>query len=517
MKVQLHAVKQTALALAALVLLIGLLIGALNWVDWRPGIVAKTVAAMASTGGPAQTPDSPTSARPLATPVWDGARKVLAGLGPEQTVRRAWKLARDAAAYRFATDLTQVTYPARLLSNAGRGPQEQFAHLEGELDVRTSTLRLRLWQGAGSVLSPANSLEARIEKDRAFVRSDGGAWREEEDFSGSFAPGSDLLAYLVAMKNVQVVPAAEKASTSSVSRFAFDVDGPAFAAYMRDQLQRQLRAKGELPMELTLDAPALYRNMTGTGEVWIDNRGLPLRLAVHLIYPEQTDGSHVEADIRSDFSGYPTEIAAKPSLLQKPAAWAGHAAGAAAGLLQAASHPSSDWGKTAGTGGTLACALLLVGVLVTSRRSRRLYAAIVVAVIASMVVMPILQSERAVAFFERQRAAQDRQVQEQKAEQGALDFAASQRSRAAHRDPLASQPGAGVAHPLPAPLAAEDAQTPNGRSPLATVPQLPLEGAATSTQGDTCNQNDTTATDLATMTNASWPPIGANLIQTRTG
>ncbi len=495
MKVQLHAVKQTALALAALVLLIGLLIGALNWVDWRPGIVAKTVAAMASTGGPAQTPDSPTSARPLATPVWDGARKVLAGLGPEQTVRRAWKLARDAAAYRFATDLTQVTYPARLLSNAGRGPQEQFAHLEGELDVRTSTLRLRLWQGAGSVLSPANSLEARIEKDRAFVRSDGGAWREEEDFSGSFAPGSDLLAYLVAMKNVQVVPAAEKASTSSVSRFAFDVDGPAFAAYMRDQLQRQLRAKGELPMELTLDAPALYRNMTGTGEVWIDNRGLPLRLAVHLIYPEQTDGSHVEADIRSDFSGYPTEIAAKPSLLQKPAAWAGHAAGAAAGLLQAASHPSSDWGKTAGTGGTLACALLLVGVLVTSRRSRRLYAAIVVAVIASMVVMPILQSERAVAFFERQRAAQDRQVQEQKAEQVALDFAASQRSWDAHRDPLASQPGAGVAHPLPAPLAAEDAQTPNGRSPLATVPQLPLEGAATSTQGDTCNQNDTTDPD----------------------
>jgi hypothetical protein len=49
-------------------------------------------------------------------------------------VREAWEQARDAGAYTFATNLTQVTYPARSLANAGRSPQRDELHMAGTID-----------------------------------------------------------------------------------------------------------------------------------------------------------------------------------------------------------------------------------------------------------------------------------------------------------------------------------------------------------------------------------------------
>ena len=351
----------------------------------------------------------------------------------ERAVQEAWERARVAGVYGFATELIQLAYPARSLANVGRGPDRVGMRMEGEIDQPARTLEFRLWQpgmtgagGAGSAMTPGSgaeaSAEARIEGDHTYVRPAGGDWKEVEDFSASFAPDNDPLAFLGGITNVRETPteellrgsrgadeqgsaargAGENALTLHISRFTFQLDGPALATYLRDRLERQLTERGELPLGVTLEASSSFQQMTGSGELWVDARGLPLRLAMHLAFPEQRDGSHLEADIQTDFSGFPEELAAAPKFTEDPLAWADFLVTQSSFVDRESSIQGAA--KAGGAGGALACSLGTIVLLLACRRSRRLYAAVVVAVILSMVVVPLMQSERAVAFFDRQAA-----------------------------------------------------------------------------------------------------------------
>ena len=170
------------------------------------------------------------------------------------------------------------------------------------------------------------------------------------------------------------------------------MDGPTFATYLRDRLERHLREQGELPFGRHVGCVEQLPADDRQRELWVDAQGLPLRLALHLAFPEERDGSRLEADIQTDFSGFPEQVAAAPTFTKNPLAWAGTAL-------------PDEAAQASGTGGALACSLGAVALLLACRRSRRLYAAVVIAVILSMVVVPLMQSERAVAFFERQARA----------------------------------------------------------------------------------------------------------------
>ena len=117
----------------------------------------------------------------------------------------AWQRARDAAGYRFATDLVQVTFPAHTLAAAGSAADHTELHLEGAIDAQAETLDLKLWQGGGSVASPGAAPRCGSQAASAYSRRlDGSSsWEEVPDFSGSFAPGSDALAFLAGFKNLQ--------------------------------------------------------------------------------------------------------------------------------------------------------------------------------------------------------------------------------------------------------------------------------------------------------------------------
>ena len=179
---------------------------------------------------------------------------------PEQAVRRAWEAARDAGAYRFASDVVQTTRPAPALSNVGRSITRNELHLEGNVDLPARSLEMRLWTNGGSVANPASASEMRIEGEQAWTRQPGGSWQQVEDFTGGFAPNGDFLSYLAGIKNV-------RETGSEGASFHFDFDGPAFANYMRDQLEQYLRERGELPAGLYLDSSRTYQEMTGQGEI----------------------------------------------------------------------------------------------------------------------------------------------------------------------------------------------------------------------------------------------------------
>ncbi len=330
-------------------------------------------------------------------------------------IQTAWRRATELGVYDFATEILQTTHPAPLVANAGRASDQTQLYLEGQANVPEQELTMMLWQEGGSTLNArdgalsGNGVEVRIEGDQAFGRQIGGVWQEMDDFSDAFAPGQDLLAYLSGIKNVRrlgeetrTLPMPDDASrmTHDALRFthyAFEIDGPAFARHLRDRLEEQLRESGELPLNMTLDTPRRYVETTGEGEVWLDERGLPARLRVHLVYPPEQGGEQVEAEVQTDFSNFPAAERTTSPLGSQTLDEIGTATREAA--------PS---------------ALMLMGtltfltILVIYRRSKKVYAIFVLAVAASMIVTPLLQSHQVHAFS--QEMSRTQAEQEQRAE-----------------------------------------------------------------------------------------------------
>ena len=194
------------------------------------------------------------------------------------------------------------------------------------------------------------------------------------------------------------------------TRYTYHVDGPGFAAYMRDQLQETLTEKGELPYGVNLDLPRPYVQMTGDGELWISSNGLPLRQLVQVAFPEVND-QRVEAEIKVYFSDFGSQPAGAQTGAQIP-------------LKAQIGNLAGRWSPAAGM-------LALAVVVVIGRRSRRVYAAVAIAVIVSMLGSPLLQSAQAASFVRRQTA----QVEAQKQRQQENEMQRELRARQAPQEP----------------------------------------------------------------------------------
>lgn len=390
----------------------------------------------------------------------------LAAPGPEQAVQAAWQLAQQAGRYQFTTEFAQTTYPAPALANVGRGSRTDRLRLEGQVDLPARSLHMTLWQGDVS----NDGMEVRLEGGEGYGRMPGGTWQKIEDFSDAFAPNSDMLAYLAGVKDVQLVAAhAAGDGIPAYTRYHFDFDGPAFAGYVRDRLQEALLARGELPPGVTLDVSREYALSTGHGDVWIDDQGLPLRLVMRVAYPVHSDGRRVEVDLATDFSGFP----------------AGMQALSPADKLLNTLVPvtAAAQQRAAAQAGTLLAGFALFVALVRFSRSKRLYRAIVLALIFSMVVVPLLQTNQVAAFYERQRARQAEYAQT-RAQEDAAQEAQEQLSLPAwdpHTDPLAAErptsvpesdwsPAAPEATPEPSPDSDNDGLTDEDEAELETSP-----------------------------------------------
>jgi hypothetical protein len=161
--------------------------------------------------------------------------------------------------------------------------------------------------------------------------------------------------------------------------------------------------------------------------VWIGADGLPLRLALHILYPRQTNGEQVEAQVQTDFSNF--------ALAQAP--------GPAKALASALGLPQTrhDWQNAAMQTGF---ALLLAGmllVLVTHSRSKLVYRAVALTMVLSMLFTPLLTDVQAAAFMDEQ-AVKQATLDQQQAEQAQV--AAAQAEMAdpqwkPNQDPLESQ------------------------------------------------------------------------------
>ncbi len=154
-----------------------------------------------------------------------------------------------------------------------------------------------------------------------------------------------------------------------------------------------MTASGELPLGVQLAASHLYSGATGDGEIWLDERGLPLRLTLDVTFPEG-ERDQISAQIKTDFWGYGDSgqgIAALRNIL-KPGG-----VRALVTTLSASETLRRDVSRTGIALGTVALLLLAV----TFCRRPVVYAAVAVSAVISMVATPLLNATQVMAFTQR--------------------------------------------------------------------------------------------------------------------
>ncbi|MBP7689013.1 MAG: hypothetical protein KA765_13935, partial [Thermoflexales bacterium] len=342
-----------------------------------------------------------------------------------QAVQAAWQRAQQSGAYHFTSEVVQTTYPAPAVANTGRTTRVDRLHLDGQTNMPARQFQLMVRDG-GNLLNTADTLEVRIDGDQSMGRTAGGEWQTIENFTDAFAPGgSDLMVYLSGVKDVQVQANPASFPDSVGTLYQFELDGPALARYLRDQLELYLIQKGELPANLSLESPNLYRDATGQGQIWVTADGLPKRLSLKIQYPRESNGAQVEAELKTDFSDYAPVVGAAP--IDQLAR--------SLGLPRTA----NDWQQVGLQGTALMSGAGFMFLLIRNRRSRKLYSAVVMAVILALVVSPLFDSQRAAAYFD-QRAAKQTENDQQREEQDAARKAQAELEASTwnpHQDPLA--------------------------------------------------------------------------------
>ncbi|MGD8807198.1 MAG: hypothetical protein PVH65_15180, partial [Chloroflexota bacterium] len=298
---------------------------------------------------------------------------------PRDEVQAAWRQARDSGAYDFSADMVQRTVPLPKVTNVGRGSKEETYYLEGHNNTKDASLLFSIRTDGGDLTGAPAEIEGRIEDGRAFLRQGGGDWEEVDDFSAVMAPEGDFLGYLVAIKDVAFLGEESRAGIG-FTRYGFQLDGPRFAAYMRDELQKEMARKGELPAGMSLDFSRQYVEMVGSGELWIDAAGFPLRQILHLRFPD-TGTDYLEAEVDVTFTGFGQPAVEKPLVSNE--------------LVEQAESVLS-WMLV------MLVPFGFVALLIARSQSRRLYGALAILLVVSMVVSPMLQSARAKELGDRQ-------------------------------------------------------------------------------------------------------------------
>lgn len=326
-------------------------------------------------------------------------------------VTQAWERARATGSYRYVADIIQTTIPRPTITNVGRTSSQDELHIEGDTSLPDRTMHLQLWSQGGSVINHGSEAEVRVEDDRAYARQGAGAWEEVNNFTGFFAPQGDFMAFLSAAKDItdqgtetRQIPNPSSPMLQSritFTRYTFRVDGLSYARYMRDQIEQQLAEKGELPSGVNLDLPRQYVDMTGEGELWVGEDGLPLRQIIHLEMDQRSD-ARIEAEITVGFSDFGYAQAAE-NREQSTGGSGSRIQGI--GISQIASPRMLQQALL------FTSVLALCGLVVVNSRSKKVYVALVLAVIASMIITPLLRSVHAARFADRQ-ATREREQKE---------------------------------------------------------------------------------------------------------
>ena len=315
--------------------------------------------------------------------------RTTASTPAQQAVTDAQRRWDDVAFYRFSATLDQERFPTPGVTTVGQSGSRQRFYFSGQAWPAEQRMEASIWAQGGDVLTGQGKIDLRIENGHTWVRV-GDEWQEMNDFSATFAPNGDWLAFLDAAQ--EAIEVGDGAGESPIRPYRYRLDGPRLARAMQEWTVAAMTARGELPPGAKVQLPPEFRGMSGDGELWVDEQGLPARNVLNLTLPGPTEQVRLTAQV--DFSDV--------RLVGSPVA-------RALGVPRLPTLPQV--GISA-----LSAAPVGLGTVIVARggRSRRVRAGVSLLVILCTLFTPLLQSDRVVAAAERRQAAQAQQ-QAQKA------------------------------------------------------------------------------------------------------
>ncbi|MEO2106427.1 MAG: hypothetical protein ABGZ36_12385, partial [Actinomycetota bacterium] len=213
----------------------------------------------------------------------------------------AWGHAQDAGSYRFTSDMVRTVTPSASIANVGRTSRSEQLHVAGRADLRASALALDLWVGGTGGPAGEPVLSLTHVDGRTFQRSPGAGWQEEGG-AGVAASGGDPMGYLSSARDVRLVESVQ-IGADTYDRYAFTLDGSVHATAIADQVRQATTGSGQSAPPTMVGPASSMHGMTGTGELWVDADGYPVRQSLALRFPEQ-DGEYVEARVDVDYADF---------------------------------------------------------------------------------------------------------------------------------------------------------------------------------------------------------------------
>ncbi|PDW01781.1 LamG-like jellyroll fold domain-containing protein [Candidatus Viridilinea mediisalina] len=285
-----------------------------------------------------------------------------------------------AGGYRFQADALLVSDPVPSMASVGQAPERHELFFRGHSNLKDDETYLRLWTQGGNVSMGDGSVELRISEGTTLIREGEGPWEEHQGLGDLYAPGGDLLGYLTAVREIELL-AHDAALADGVTRYGFRIDGPALALYLRDQQQEALIRANRLPAHVQLQPNEQYNQLDGSGELWVDAAGLPVRQILHLRLPATGQQGALRAHFTMDLT------------VNDPPA-SGLSLGFQAGLVNMINGLSG----LAPTVASFLFAFWLMVSLIIWQGSRRLANAMALVLITALVVSPLATAQRVHAF-----------------------------------------------------------------------------------------------------------------------
>lgn len=352
---------------------------------------------------------------------------------PADMLERAWRNAQQAGSYRFVSDINQTFIPRPVVEMIGQQETALNLALDGSIVLPDQGyMKLKVLSGPRS-----ESVVMLRDGGQSFMLQEG-ELKPVENTLSLVPQNSDLLGYLAAADEVVLLE--PPAGHPQLARYGFTINGPRYAEYVRQQAEAALRAEPGAPEGLTVKPLPTLQQLSGQGELWVNQAGLPVRQVLDLEMPEVTEEYGARIRISADFSSYgkvdtlPRAVPGPDGTWRLEGSLPGEAAsglGAFPGFgerpalaVTSEPHPpatTSGWWeqitsqlslRISSTSVVLFVVIFLVVLFLLSyrRNPRRCYAMVVFVLIPIFVFSPLLQSMGVVDFMERQVQAAERRA-----------------------------------------------------------------------------------------------------------
>lgn len=214
----------------------------------------------------------------------------------DRVLRAALRRAQEARAYRYSSEIEQTLIPRPVPQMVGQQDQTMLLTLEGEVQGPEHS-RATLQFDPGGISGIPGLRPVTIVRDGAelYAEQEGRRIVVQQD---GLPPGvADAgLDYLAAAGPARWLEPAQ-VGAERFSRIAFELRG---ADLLRRQAARLAGARPANGVRL----PDYYRDAVGSGELWIDEQGLPRRQIISLELPRVSPEYHGRLTMRLTYGGF---------------------------------------------------------------------------------------------------------------------------------------------------------------------------------------------------------------------